>query len=118
MANLCKVTFTVRVHVRPGDKVFVSGSNRVMGDFSPSLAIPLYTTPETYPVWRTAHPVVMTRTPVKYRCGGLALRACARYCGWLVRAFDACGCCGQPMSGSSGVASQSCVHTALLISMW
>jgi hypothetical protein len=73
MASLSKITFTVEAKVLPGECVMVSGDAVSLGGFATSNAIPLVTTPETYPKWRTMVPVtVPLGFPVKYMCVSLS----------------------------------------------
>ena len=54
-------TFT-KLHLRVvartafGQSIHVSGSSFTLGKYNPSEALPLVTTPEEYPVWRTLKP--------------------------------------------------------------
>ena len=61
MSFFSKVTFTVKAVVMPGETIMVSGDAEALGRFNQERAIRLYTTPETYPVWRTLEPVTIPR---------------------------------------------------------
>ena len=59
-------TFT-KLHLRVvartafGQSIHVSGSSFTLGKYNPSEALPLVTTPEEYPVWRTLKPIIQIR---------------------------------------------------------
>lgn len=69
MSFLSKISFSVTAVVRAGETLMVSGDAPTLGRFNTSHALPLQTTPETYPLWRTAEPITVPRDyPLKYRC--------------------------------------------------
>ena len=55
------VRLRVKAATEYGQVVHVSGSSFTMGNFSTSEAMPLVTTPEEYPYWRTSQPLVIPR---------------------------------------------------------
>jgi hypothetical protein len=59
----CKLHFYVVAQTEFGQSVYVSGpgSTFVNGNYKPSKAIPLHTTPTDYPVWKTNKPILIPR---------------------------------------------------------
>mmetsp|Transcript_27530 Transcript_27530/g.64255 ORF Transcript_27530/g.64255 Transcript_27530/m.64255 type:complete len:1210 (+) Transcript_27530:256-3885(+) len=61
--------FRVRAELDFGETPFVSGNTQVMGNFDPENSIPLYTTPDTYPVWETDIVPVAMGHDLRYKYG-------------------------------------------------
>ena len=57
----CRVNFRVRCAAPMGQTVGVGGSTYRLGYFNKDRVVPLVTTPESYPVWYTTHPIVLPR---------------------------------------------------------
>ena len=54
-----RVHFHVTAYTQHGQNVHVSGASVAMGRYSPHETIPLFTTPDQYPVWSTEQPVLL-----------------------------------------------------------
>ena len=66
--NHSRITFRVKCTAAPGQVVAISGDCSGLGFFRRSSAICLVTTPEEYPVWRTATPIVVpTNQLIQYK---------------------------------------------------
>lgn len=57
----CRVHFRVRCAAPMGQTVGIGGSTYRLGYFKKDRVVPLVTTPESYPVWYTVHPIVLPR---------------------------------------------------------
>ena len=57
----CRVNFRVRCECPMGQTVGVAGSTYRLGYFHKEKVVPLVTTPESYPVWYSAEPIVVPR---------------------------------------------------------
>ena len=51
--NLSQVSFRVKYETEYGQSVFIVGNIEELGSWDPSKAIPLTTTPENYPIWKS-----------------------------------------------------------------
>ena len=61
IGEFVRVTFRVRCETRLGQSVSVNGSTFSMGSMNLKNIIPLYTTPESYPIWYTLQPILIPR---------------------------------------------------------
>ena len=69
ISALSRVVFFVKADVAPGETVVLSGDAVPLGGFAPSAVVPMYTTPESYPLWHTKVGIALPRGfQVKYRC--------------------------------------------------
>lgn len=59
--EFCRIHIRVKAATSLGQVVAVGGSGPTFGNFDPQHTISLVTTPESYPVWYTLHPIVVPR---------------------------------------------------------
>lgn len=81
--GMCKLTFKVRAEVNLGETVAIAGNHMALGSFFQ--AVQLITTPDTYPIWTTRHPItVPVGLELRYKC--VRLRDCCVSAHSLLRA--------------------------------
>lgn len=62
----CRVHIRVRSETAMGQTVAVSGSTYQLGYFDKEKVVQLVTSPDSYPVWYTLHPIVLPRHQLVY----------------------------------------------------
>ncbi len=68
MTTFIPITFRVKAYTQPGEKVYVIGNIRSLGNNKIEKAIPLVTSPDEYPYWYSSSPILVhSNTTVKYR---------------------------------------------------
>lgn len=102
--GMCKLTFKVRAEVNLGETVAIAGNHMALGSFFQ--AVQLITTPDTYPIWTTRHPItVPVGLELRYKCVRCEIAACPHRV-----------CCAPPLVFSHMYWCQPCyaqrVHAA------
>ena len=63
-----RVHFYVKANITLGQTLAISGNAWGLGHFTSSSVVPLVTSPESYPIWRTSEPIIILRgQKIQYR---------------------------------------------------
>ncbi len=64
--DYCRLHVRVKAQVKIGQVVAISGSSFSLGSFNKDRIVKLVTTPDSYPIWYTAEPIVLPRGDTVY----------------------------------------------------
>jgi hypothetical protein len=79
-SDCSQVTFRVYAETRPGECIFLCGDTWGLGNFTPNKGVELFTDPDSYPVWSTKQPVILSAfVPIRYR---YALFSAGKFKSW------------------------------------
>lgn len=59
--EFCRIHFRVYAPVSFGQTIGIFGNSSTLGHFNKDLIVPLVTTPQSYPIWYTDHPIVVPK---------------------------------------------------------
>ena len=80
--DFTRLSFSARATTQIGEQVYVLGSAAALGGFNESHAVPLETSPKDFPLWRTAHDILVpTGVPIVFK---LALFSGGEFFEWYV----------------------------------